>query len=166
MITVNSYFSGAGLMDIGLIESGLRVNQSFEIDSSCCRVQRENLGHEVVECDIGKKLVLDEQDCDAMVFTYPCTKYSRIADIHGVRTGDELFLHALRHMAIKLAAVTVDQISRDDLTGTYQARLCQNQKEAAWHPLSDDSRQWVKLVKSINKKINLPKLAKGESIEV
>ncbi|MEQ8409090.1 MAG: DNA cytosine methyltransferase [Gammaproteobacteria bacterium] len=101
MIAINSYFSGAGLMDIGLIKSGLKINQSFELDASCCRVQRQNLGHDVVECDIGKKLVLEEQDCDAMVFTYPCTKYSRIADIHGVRTGDELFLHALRHMAIK-----------------------------------------------------------------
>ncbi|HIC14313.1 MAG TPA: DNA cytosine methyltransferase [Gemmatimonadetes bacterium] len=88
-------------MDIGLIEAGLRVNQSFELDSSACRVQRENLKHEVVECDISQKLALDEQDCDWMVFTYPCTKYSTIGDIHGVRTGDELFLHSLRHMAIK-----------------------------------------------------------------
>lgn len=35
-----------------------------------------------------------------MVFTYPCTKYRTIADIHGTRTGDELFLHTLRHLAI------------------------------------------------------------------
>jgi len=35
-----------------------------------------------------------------MLFTYPCTKYSTIADIHKSRTGDELFLHALRHLAI------------------------------------------------------------------
>jgi DNA (cytosine-5)-methyltransferase 1 len=98
---LNSYFSGAGLMDIGLIQAGLRIAQSFELDATCCAVQRENLGGEVIECDIAKKLALDEQDCDAMVFTYPCTKYSTIGDIHGVRTGDELFLHALRHMALK-----------------------------------------------------------------
>lgn len=107
MITLNSYFSGAGLMDIGLIEAGIHINQSFELDAACCRVQHENLKHDVVECDIGQKLALDEQDCDAMVFTYPCTKYSRIGDIHGVRTGDELFLHALRHMAIKRPEVYV-----------------------------------------------------------
>lgn len=105
--TVNSYFSGAGLMDIGLIEAGIHIGQSFEIDASCCRVQRENLRHEVVECDIAQKLALEEQDCDAMVFTYPCTKYSTIGDIHGVRTGDELFLHALRHMALKRPEVYV-----------------------------------------------------------
>ncbi|WP_237133765.1 DNA cytosine methyltransferase [Pseudohongiella sp. O18] len=106
-ITLNSYFSGAGLMDIGLIEAGLRIAQSFEIDPVACRVQRENLKHDVVECDITQKLALDEQDCDAMVFTYPCTKYSTIGDIHGVRTGDELFLHALRHLAIKRPEVYV-----------------------------------------------------------
>lgn len=105
--TLNSYFSGAGLMDIGLIEAGLQINQSFELDAACCKVQRENLGGQVIECDISKKLALEEQDCDAMVFTYPCTKYSTIGDIHGVRTGDELFLHALRHMALKQPEVYV-----------------------------------------------------------
>lgn len=100
-MTVNSYFSGAGLMDIGLLQAGVSINQSFELDPAACRVQQENLPHNVVECDISEKLALDEEDCDAMVFTYPCTKYSTIGDIHGVRTGDDLFLHALRHLAIK-----------------------------------------------------------------
>ena len=36
-----------------------------------------------------------------MVATYPCTRYSPIADIHGVRTGDDLFLHFFRHVAIR-----------------------------------------------------------------
>lgn len=97
---INSYFSGAGLLDIGLLQSGVTVGASYEIDSTCCRVQTENLGAHVYQADISDKLVADDQQCDAMVFTYPCTKYSRIADIHGTRTGDELFLHALRHLAI------------------------------------------------------------------
>lgn len=98
---INSYFSGAGLFDIGLIEAGLEIAQSFELNAAAARVQRKNLKHKVIECDITQKLVLDDAYCDAMAFTYPCTKYSTIGDIHGVRTGDELFLHALRHLAIK-----------------------------------------------------------------
>ena len=43
---------------------------------------------------------MEQDSCHGMVFTYPCTKYSTIADIHKTRTGDELFLHALRHLAI------------------------------------------------------------------
>ena len=42
-----------------------------------------------------------------MVATYPCTKYSPIADIHGVRTGDDLFLHFFRHVAIRRPEVYV-----------------------------------------------------------
>lgn len=100
MITVNSYFSGAGLMDIGLIGAGLQINQAFELDEDACKTYRHNLGDHVKQCDIAQQLVLEQDSCDGMVFTYPCTKYSAIADIHGTRTGDELFLHALRHLAL------------------------------------------------------------------
>lgn len=100
-IVTNTYFSGAGLMDIGLKAGGLSLQQSFEIDSVCCDTMRRNFSHEVVQCDITKKLVLADRDCHVMVATYPCTKYSPIGDIHGVRTGDDLFLHFFRHVAIR-----------------------------------------------------------------
>ncbi|SEG13699.1 DNA cytosine methyltransferase [Marinobacterium lutimaris] len=96
---INSYFSGGGLLDIGLLQAGVKIGQSYEIDATCCRVQGENLGAHVKQADIAEKLV-EGDSADGMVFTYPCTKYSAIADIHGTRTGDELFLHALRHLAI------------------------------------------------------------------
>lgn len=100
-ILANTYFSGAGLMDIGLEAGGLTLQQSFEIDGLCCETMRQNFTHEVVQCDITQKLVESEKECHVMVATYPCTKYSPIADIHGVRTGDELFLHFFRHIAIR-----------------------------------------------------------------
>lgn len=100
VVTVNSYFSGAGLADIGLIEAGIEINQAFELDADACKTYRHNLGEHVKQCDLSKELVLEQDSCHGMVFTYPCTKYSAIADIHGTRTGDELFLHALRHLAI------------------------------------------------------------------
>lgn len=97
---LNSYFSGAGLFDIGLSQE-LDVGQSFEIDAQCCKVQRDNFDHDTQQVDIAQKLAFDECDANVMVFTYPCTKYSKIGDIHGVRTGDELFLHAFRHIAMR-----------------------------------------------------------------
>ncbi|QKX07770.1 DNA (cytosine-5-)-methyltransferase (plasmid) [Aquimarina sp. TRL1] len=102
---VNSYFSGAGLFDIGFHLAGVPIHKSYEIDLNCCKVQKHNLNHQVIQSDIAKKLVADDNKADVMVFTYPCKKYSSIADIHGTRTGDELFLHALRHMAISLPEV-------------------------------------------------------------
>lgn len=99
--TLNSYFSGAGLMDLGLSQAGIPPQQSFEIDADCCATLRANFKHPTVSTDVRAKLVKDELPCDVMVATYPCTKYSTIADIHGARTGDDLFLHFFRHIAIR-----------------------------------------------------------------
>lgn len=99
--TVNSYFSGGGLLDHGLLDGGLNVQQSLEIESKSCETHRRNFEHEVLQEDIALTTVCDQEDADVIVGTYPCTKYSAIADIHGARTGDELFLHFFRHIAIK-----------------------------------------------------------------
>lgn len=86
--------------------AGVEVQASYEIDADCVKVACQN-GHNSKLCDIRRKLVLDEPDSDVKVFTYPCTRYSTIGDIHGVRTGDDLYLHALRHMVIKPPEVFV-----------------------------------------------------------
>ncbi|WP_348622627.1 DNA cytosine methyltransferase [Paenibacillus polymyxa] len=100
MITAKSYFSGAGGMDLGMIEAGIHVIESFEIDKVACNTLRQNFDHKVNESDITKITVLDQHNADVYVGTFPCTKYSAIADIHGTRTGDDLFLHFFRHVAL------------------------------------------------------------------
>lgn len=57
--------------------------------------------HRIIWDDITEMTVKDQPDADVYAFTYPCAKYSLIGEIHGVRTGDELYLHALRHVAVK-----------------------------------------------------------------
>jgi len=99
-ITAKSYFSGAGGMDLGMLQAGINVVESFEIDKKCCATLRKNFNHKVNECDISKITVLDQQDADVYVGTFPCTKYSSIADISGTRIGDDLFLHFFRHVAL------------------------------------------------------------------
>lgn len=99
-----SWFSGGGLMDIGLQQGGVDIIQSLDYDAKAVASMRRNtkyFSHTVKEADITKELIGDHPDADVMVFTYPCTKYSTIADIHGTRTGDELFLHALRAIAVR-----------------------------------------------------------------
>lgn len=100
--TATSFFSGAGLMDYGLTQAGVDVRQSFELDPVAAATLRRNFpDHEVVEGDLCHMLGKRAVSADVMVFTYPCTKYSTIADIQGTRTGDELYLHALRLMALR-----------------------------------------------------------------
>lgn len=99
--TAKSYFSGAGLMDLGLLNAGVNIIQSLEIDPVCVDTLKLNFNHNIVHTDIKNITVRSQLPSDIIVGTYPCTKYSAIADIHGTRTGDDLFLHFFRHMAIE-----------------------------------------------------------------
>ena len=99
--TAKSYFSGAGLMDLGLSMAGIDIVQSLEIEQNCINTLRNNFSHQIEHTDIKDITVLSQQKTDIIVGTYPCTKYSAIADIHGTRTGDDLFLHFFRHIAIE-----------------------------------------------------------------
>ena len=99
-ITAKSYFSGAGGMDLGIEESGINIIESYEIDKKCCDTLRKNFKHHVNESDITQITVLDQNDADVYIGTFPCTLYSTIADISCTRTGDDLFLHFFRHIAL------------------------------------------------------------------
>lgn len=99
--TAKSYFSGGGLMDLGLLNAGINIIQSLEIDLACVETLKRNFSHKIVHTDIKTQKVLDQPESDIIVGTYPCKKYSRIADIHGTRTGDELYLHFFRQVAIE-----------------------------------------------------------------
>lgn len=100
IITAKSYFSGAGGMDYGIEEAGIKVIQSYEIDPACCDTLRNNFNHEVCQKDIKQITVLDQPEADIYIGTFPCTRYSTAADISGSRTGDDLFLHFFRHVAL------------------------------------------------------------------
>lgn len=108
--TAKSYFSGAGGLDVGVMQSGVKVIQSLDLDRRATKFMNANshyFGHNVLNCSITDMEVLTQPKSDIMMFTYPCTKYSTIADIHGARTGDELFLHAFRHIALELPEMFV-----------------------------------------------------------
>lgn len=98
------YFSGAGGMEIGLMQAGVRFTQSLDLDKDATDAMEQNphyFDHPVLRRDIKDVLVTEQPKSDIIVGTYPCTKYSTIADIHGIRTGDDLFLHFFRHIAIE-----------------------------------------------------------------
>ena len=102
--TAKGYFSGCGGMELGMIQAGVNVIQSLDIDlesTDCMKMNRHYFDHNILTADIKDKTVLEQPYTDITVGAYPCTKYSAIADIHGTRTGDDLFLHFFRHIAIE-----------------------------------------------------------------
>lgn len=102
--TAKGYFSGCGGMEIGFMQAGVKIIQSLDLDpeaTHCMKFNSQYFSHAVLTADIKDKTVLDQPKSDIIIGTYPCTKYSPIADIHGTRTGDDLFLHFFRHIAIE-----------------------------------------------------------------
>lgn len=103
--TAKGYFSGAGLMELGIQQAGVIIVQSLELDKTAIGVMQNNshyFNHRIVHADMRDVLVKDQEETDIMVFTWPCKKYSTLADVNKARTGDELFLHAFRHVALEL----------------------------------------------------------------
>ncbi len=102
--TAKGYFSGCGGMELGILMAGVNVIQSLDLDleaTACMKNNSQYFSHDILTTDIKDKTVLEQPVTDIIVGTYPCTKYSPIADIHGTRTGDDLFLHFFRHIAIE-----------------------------------------------------------------
>lgn len=98
------YFSGCGGMELGIMQAGVTLIQSLDLDAEatdCMQMNKNYFSHTVINGDIKDKTVLEQPRTEIIIGTYPCTKYSAIADIHGARTGDDLFLHFFRHIAIE-----------------------------------------------------------------
>lgn len=101
--TANGYFSGVGGLEVGMMQAGVNVIQSLDLDPdsiACMKSNPHYFSHRILHQDIKDITVLEQVKADIILGTYPCTKYSAIADIHGTRTGDDLYLHFFRHIAI------------------------------------------------------------------
>jgi DNA (cytosine-5)-methyltransferase 1 len=102
--TANGYFSGVGGMELGLQQAGIELLQSVELDlkaTECMRANAHYFSHNIVTGDVKTMCVNEQPAADIFIGTYPCDKYSTIADIHGTRTGDDLYLHFFRMLAIR-----------------------------------------------------------------
>lgn len=102
--SAKGYFSGCGGMEIGMMQAGVQLVQSLDLDPVAIESMLANkhyFSHKIIMGDIKDLTVLEQPKTDIIIGTYPCTKYSAIADIHGTRTGDDLFLHFFRHIAIE-----------------------------------------------------------------
>lgn len=61
-------------MEIGLLQAGVRMIQSLDLDKDATDSMRRNpkyFGHLVLQKDIKDQLVLDQEPSDMHVFTWP-----------------------------------------------------------------------------------------------
>lgn len=90
--TVKSLFSGAGGLDCGLEQAGLKVVESYEFEKRACDTLAAVGKSNVYKCDISKLLLENQLETFAITATFPCTHFSTA----GLKDGDELYLEAHR----------------------------------------------------------------------
>lgn len=75
-LQVASLFSGAGIMDLGFIESGFDVSFALEMDKSACATYRHNLGDHIVNGDITQFEKSEIPKVPIMIGGSPCQGFS------------------------------------------------------------------------------------------
>ncbi len=71
-----SLFSGAGGLDLGLLQAGHEVIWANDIDPDSCATYAHNIGNHVVCADIASVPTSDIPDCDVVVGGFPCQGFS------------------------------------------------------------------------------------------
>ena len=90
--TVKSLFAGAGGLDCGLEQAGLKVVESYEFEKRACDTLAAVGTSDVYRCDISKLLLENQFKTYVITATFPCTHFSTA----GLGDGDELYLEAHR----------------------------------------------------------------------
>ena len=71
-----SLFSGAGGLDLGLIQAGHEVIWANDIDKDSCETYRRNIGDHVVCADVSQIDPNTIPDCEVVVGGFPCQGFS------------------------------------------------------------------------------------------
>lgn len=83
-MTVVSLFSGAGGLDLGLIQAGLRVVWANDCDASAVATYRKNIGDHIVCDDIRNIAPASIPTADVVVGGFPCQGFSQANRLRSV----------------------------------------------------------------------------------
>ena len=76
-----SLFSGAGGLDLGMIQSGNNIIWANDIDSDAVDTYRLNIGNHIIQEDIGNIDKESIPECDVIIGGFPCQGFS-MANLH------------------------------------------------------------------------------------
>lgn len=71
-----SLFSGAGGLDLGLIQAGHTIVWANDIDKNAVATYRKNIGDEIIEADIDHVSITTIPNADVVVGGFPCQGFS------------------------------------------------------------------------------------------
>lgn len=96
-----SLFSGAGGLDLGLIQAGNTVVWANDIDKDAVATYQENIGNHIVCEDIKNIAIAELPDADVVVGGFPCQGFS-LANRKRALEDDRNFLYRFFYDTIKI----------------------------------------------------------------
>ena len=91
---VVSLFSGAGGLDLGLIEAGHKIVWANDLDHDSCETYKKNIGQHIVCKDIADVKIDEIPYCDAVVGGFPCQGFSMANLLRSVKDDrNNLYKH-------------------------------------------------------------------------
>ncbi len=75
-ITAVSLFSGAGGMDLGIMQAGIKIIWAVDNDPDCVQTYKENIGDHIVCSDISNISSADIPKADIVIGGFPCQGFS------------------------------------------------------------------------------------------
>jgi len=95
-MTVGSFFSGCGGLDLGLEQAGFKIMWANDLDKSACKVYRDNIG-DIIHDDIMNLTVDNLSSVDIITGGFPCQPFSSAGKRLGVEDNrGNLFFEMLR----------------------------------------------------------------------
>ena len=76
-MTILSLFSGAGGLDLGLIQAGNKVLWANDIDQDAVNTYKENIGEHIICDDIKNIEIASLPTADVVVGGFPCQGFSQ-----------------------------------------------------------------------------------------
>ncbi|MBP3304101.1 MAG: DNA cytosine methyltransferase [Muribaculaceae bacterium] len=96
-----SLFSGAGGLDLGLVQSGHEILWAIDIDKDAVTTYQNNIGDHIRQGDITKLDMRTLPDCDVIVGGFPCQGFS-IANLKRTIDDERNLLYLSFYQAIKI----------------------------------------------------------------
>lgn len=75
-MNIVSLFSGAGGLDLGIVQAGHHIVWANDIDADAVATYRANIGNHIVEGDIKNVRPEDIPECDVVIGGFPCQGFS------------------------------------------------------------------------------------------
>lgn len=99
-MTITSLFSGAGGLDLGLIQSGNTVIWANDIDKDAVETYKNNIGHHIICKDIRDVAISDIPKSEVVVGGFPCQGFS-IANLKRQADDERNQLYRFFYLIVK-----------------------------------------------------------------